>query len=288
MSLLWSRLSTTRIFDWSSILSEWNNSLNMPIYVEIVMANLKEACNADSTYDPSIDQFLRYFNHEQCAIAWFLFENVTHRWMWATARLDYVRELVDHVENLDGYFSEFPGSPGRSQTIRQWLMANLDEDDLEYVELMPALAPMNNWTYQTPTRRPTTVSTNAPRRETATTTKEPRYPPMEFRIIRNDDKKQDDVIRITNPGDELFNITYTDQDANVKSKTTGLTHARVIDFLSITFRMLSLDDEPYENVQVILPGLPSIMVCPENLSTQARELIYEGVESVLDNWPQTV
>lgn len=297
MSFIWSRFSTSRVFNWSSILSEWNNSLMMPEYVQVVLENLKEACNADSTHDPTLAQFLRYLNNEQEGIAWFLFEAVTHRWMWSTPRLDYVRELLDQIDDLDGYFPVFPGSPGYSQTIRQWVTENLDEEDLEYVNMMPALAPMNtlhsNWTYQTPTRRPTTASTNAPRRETTTTTtttttKTPSYLPIEFRIIRSSDKKQDDIVRISNAGDELFNVTYTDQNSNIKSKATGLRHARVIDFLSITFRMLSLDEEPYENVQVILPGLPSIMVCPENLSTQARELIYEGVECVLENWPVTV
>ena len=289
MSFIWSRFSTSRVFNWSAILSEWNNSMMMPEYVQIVLENLKEACNADSTHDPTLAQFLRYLNNEQEGIAWFLFEAVTHRWMWSTPRLDYVRELLDQLDDLDGYFPVFPGSPGYSQTIRQWVTENLDEEDLEYVNMMPALAPMNNWTYQTPTRRPTTA-TNAPRREAATTTTstKPRYPPIEFRILRSSDKKQDDIIRITNPGSDLFNVTYTDQNSNVKSKATDLTQARVIDFLSITFRMLSLDEEPYENLQVILPGLPSIMVSPENLSSQARELIYEGVQSVMDVWPETV
>ena len=299
MSLIWSRFSTSRVFNWSAILSEWNNSLLMPQYVQIVLENLKEACNADSTHDPTLAQFLRYLNNEQEGIAWFLFEAITHRWMWSTPRLDYVRELLDQIDDLDGYFPVFPGSPGYSQTIRQWVTENLDEEDLEYVNMMPALAPFtnNDWVYQTPTRRPATASTNAPARAQATKTSptsptsapsSPKYPPVEFRIIRNDDKKKDDVIRITNAGDELFNITYADQESNVKSKTTGLTHARVIDFLSITFRMLYLDIEPYENIQVILPGLPTILISPDDLCSQTRELIYEGVQTVLDNWPQTV
>jgi len=290
MSFIWSRFSTSRVFNWSSILSEWNNSLMMPEYVQVVLENLKEACNADSTHDPTLAQFLRYLNNEQEGIAWFLFEAVTHRWMWSTPRLDYVRELLDQLDDLDGYFPVFPGSPGYSQTIRQWVTENLDEEDLEYVNMMPALAPMNNnWTYQTPTRRPTTASTNAPRREAATTTPtKTRYLPIEFRILRSSDKKNDDVIRITNPGGDLFNVIYNDQNSNVKSKATDLTQARVIDFLSITFRMLSLDNEPYENVQVILPGFPSIMVTPEDLCSQTRELIYEGVQAVMDAWPETV
>jgi len=303
MSLLWSRFSTTRIFDWSSILSEWSNTFNMPVYVEIVMANLKEACNPDSVYEPTIEQFLRYFNHEQAAIAWFLFENVTHRWMWSMPRLDYVRDLVDHVENLDGYFPDFPGSPGRSQTIRQWLTANLDEDELEYVDMMPGLvaqpahtqpayaepqphAQAASWTYETPTRPTRPASTNAPRRSTLPETP-PRYATIQFRLLREDNNKSatDDVISIKKAGDDLYNVVYNDQEGDVKMKTQGLTQGQVQTFLSNTFRLLQLDNLPFVNVQVTLPGLPSIMVAPEDLDSQTRDLIYDSVEMTMENWP---
>jgi hypothetical protein len=299
MSLLWSRLSTTRIFDWSSILTEWNNSFTMPVYVEIVMANLKEASNPGSSYDPTIEQFLRYFNHEQSAIAWFLFENVTHRWMWSTPRLDYVRELVDHVENLDGYFPDFPGSPGRSQTIRQWLTANLDDDELEYVEMMPALVNQpqaqsyaqpqtgSNWVYETPTRPTRPASTNAPGRRSSLPENTPRYATIQFRLLREENNKgdTDDVININKVAGDLYDVVYNDQNGSVKMKTQGLTQGQVQTFLSNTFRLLTVDNQPFHNVQVILPGLPSIMVAPEDLDSQTRDLIYDSVEMTMENWP---
>ena len=266
----------------------------MPPYVEIVMANLKEASNPDSTYEPTIEQFLRYFNNEQPAIAWFLFENVTHRWMWSTPRLDYVRELVDHVESLDGYFPDFPGSPGRSQTIRQWLTANLDEDELEYVEMMPALVSIpepsaqtaSTWVYETPTRATRPASTNAPRRSSLPETT-PRYGTIQFRLLREDNNKasEDDIITITKAVGDLYNIRYNDQQSAVKMKMNDLTASQVQTFLSNTFRLLSVDNQPFNNLQVTLPGLPSIMVAPEDLDSQTRDLIYDSVEMTMDNWP---
>lgn len=296
MSLLWSRLNMTRIFNWSSILSEWNNSFNMPLYVEVVMANLKEACNPESRYEPTMEQFLRYFNNEQPAIAWFLFENVTHRWMWSTPRLDYVRDLVDQVENLDGYFPEFPGSPGYTQTIRQWLNTNLDEDELEYVEMMPALVSIpqaqaqaqaaSTWTYETPTRPTRPASTNAPRRSTLPEST-PRYGTIQFRLLREDNNKpnQDDVICIKKVGDDLYNLSYNDQESVVKMNTQSLNQRQVQTFLSNTFRLLQVDNQPFVNMQVTLPGLPSIMVAPEDLDSQTRDLIYDSVEMTMENWP---
>jgi len=269
----------------------------MPVYVEVVMANLKEASNPDSTYEPTIEQFLRYFNHEQPAITWFLFENVTHRWMWSSPRLDYVRQLVDHVENLEGYFPDFPGSPGRSQTIRQWLTANLDEDELEYVEMMPALTRMpqpqaqtaSTWTYETPTRPTRPASTNAPRagRRSSLPDATPRYAKVQFRLLREDNDKStnDDIIVISKAAGDLYNVCYNDQQAGVKMKTQDLTQAQVQTFLSNTFRLLSVDNQPFHNLQVTLPGLPSIMVAPEDLDSQTRDLIYDSVEMVMENWP---
>jgi hypothetical protein len=271
----------------------------MPVYVEIVMANLKEACNPDSSYEPTIEQFLRYFNHEQSAIAWFLFENVTHRWMWSTPRLDYVRDLVDHVESLDGYFHDFPGSPGRTQTIRQWLTANLDEDELEYVDMMPALVRMpqaqaqaqaqtpSTWVYQTPTRPTRPASTNAPGRRSSLPETTPRYATIQFRLLREDNDKanQDDIITINKAANDLYTVRYNDQQGGVKTTTQDLTASQVQTFLSNTFRLLTVDNQPFHNVQVTLPGLPSIMVAPEDLDSQTRDLIYDSVEMTMDNWP---
>jgi hypothetical protein len=283
-------------------------SFNMPVYVEIVMANLKEACNPHSTYQPTIEQFLRYFNNEQSAIAWFLFENVTHRWMWSTPRLDYVRELVEHVESLDGYFPDFPGSPGRSLTIRQWLTTNLDEDELEYVDMMPALTSLptpqtsswpnphasswtqtatpSTWTYETPTRPTRPASTNAPRRSTLPE-ETPRYASIQFRLLRGDNTKgnTDDIISVNKAAGNLYNVRYNDQESGVKMNTQSLTQGQVQTFLSNTFRLLTVDNQPFVNIQVILPGLPSIMVSPDDLDSQTRDLIYDSVEMTMENWP---
>jgi hypothetical protein len=202
---------------------------------------------------------------------------------------------VDHVENLDGYFSEFPGSPGRSQTIRQWLTANLDEDELEYVDMMPALAPYSEsrtqsastWVYETPSRATRPASTNAPSRRSTLPEATPRYASIQFRLLREDNDKStnDDIISIKKAEDDLYDVVYNDQQGCVKMKTKSLTQGQVQAFLSNTFRLLQVDNQPFHNVQVILPGLPSIMVAPDELDSQTRDLIYDSVEMTMDNWP---
>ena len=39
------------------------------------------------------------------------------------------------------------------------------------------------------------------------------------------------------------------------------------------------------HLQVTLPGLPTIMVAPEDLDSQTRDLIYDSVEMTMNNWP---
>jgi hypothetical protein len=49
--------------------------------------------------------------------------------------------------------------------------------------------------------------------------------------------------------------------------------------------MLTVDEEPFESVQFTLPSMPTIMVSPENLTSQTRDLIYDSVEATMAYWP---
>jgi hypothetical protein len=303
---LWNAYTNVRIIGWADVLAEWNNSLCMPSKVETILENLKEACNPDSTYEPTLLQFLTFLNHEQAGIAWFLFEAITHRWMWATPRLDYVRDLVDEIENLDGYFPAFPGSPGNAKTIRQWITENLSREELDVIQMMPPL--VNDWStytysaalppspvasarahysyaqrpssYVTPTRRTQPVAPVAPARKKVLGN-------IQFRIIRDSKASGlDDVITISkNDALDTYTMRYADNEALVKYSTKHLSAQQTIEALRKTLRFLTVDEMPFEYVQVTLPAMPSIMVKPENLSSQTRDLIYDSVEATMDNWP---
>ena len=109
----------------------------------------------------------------------------------------------------------------------------------------------------------------------------------QFRLLREDNDKStnDDIILISKAAGDLYNVCYNDQQAGVKMNTQNLTASQVQTFLSNTFRLLQVDNQPFHNLQVTLPGLPSIMVAPEDLDSQTRDLIYDSVEMVMENWP---
>jgi hypothetical protein len=300
--LLWRSNSSHRVYGWNDILNEWNATLNQTPYVETVVENIRAATNQAGDHSPRLSQFLTYVNYEQEAVKWLLYEFFAIRWMWGSIRLDYVRGVLDEIDSLDSYFPSFPGSP--TCTVRQFVVSNLDEEELEYVQMLPALVPM------TPVRstppplrrqsRTRAAADNSPIYPTLserfsaaqTQIQAKRSPPIMIRVIRSlEAKSKDDVIKITpnkaidENGEKLFTITYNDQDSSVNTKMKKMDEAAVLQYLSNFLRLLTVDEEPFESVQFTFPTLPTVLVTPKNLTSQTRELVYETVETMVANWP---
>ena len=300
MSLLWSTQSNARVFDWNELLEEWHDSLQMPHAVQVVLENLKEASNPDSEFDPQLSQFLTYLNHEDAGLAWFLYEVVTQRWMWSSIRLDFVRDLVDEIENLEGCFPRFPGSPWTTKTIRQWLNENLSSEELDEVQMMPPLEPpelYTSYSYQTPQRTersyevpPTPSRPPRPSAAPSTVPVKSRHAPMMFLLQRDgeSEKTDDKIYIIKEESYDSYTISYTEGDSKVKFATSGLSGSKVIDTMRKTLRMLTIDEKPFEYLQVTITGMPTILVKPQNLTSQTRDLIYDSMEATMDDWPVTV
>lgn len=310
--MLWRTNNSHRVYGWLQILNEWNATLEQAPYVETVVENIRAATNQAGDHSPRLSQFLTYVNYEQDAMKWLLYEFIAIRWMWGSIRLDYVRGVLDEIDSLDSYFPAFPGSP--TCTIRQFVEANLDEEELEYVQMMPALVPT------TPLRSTTFAAPPPLRRQSSTRaatdnspiyptlserfasssasasapqgTQAKRVPPIMIRVIRSlEANNRDDVIKITpkkatdENGEKLFTITYNDQDSSFSTKVKKMDEAAVMQYLSNFLRLLTVDEEPFESVQFTFPTLPTVLVTPKNLTSQTRELVYETVETMVANWP---
>ena len=303
MSLLWSTYSNARIFDWKDLLEEWHDSLHMPLHIQTLIDNLKEASDPNSDFDPPLSQFLNYLNHEEAGLAWFLYELVTHRWMWSSIRLDFVRDLVDEIENLDGCFPRFPGSPWTSKTIRQWLTENLSADELDEVQMMPPLETppaYTSYSYQTPQRAArmshTYEAPPAPARLSRSyatggvAAPKPRHGSMIFYLQREGEgEATDDKIYVSKDDTyDSYTISYTDGQSKVKFVSCGLSGTKVVESVRKILRMLTIDEKPFEYLQVSLPSMPTILIKPENLTSQTRDLIYDSIESTMDDWPVLV
>jgi hypothetical protein len=321
-SNLWTSNATHRIFGWNDILEEWNDTLETPTQVTVAFDNLKAASDQEGFHEPPLSQFLGYLNYEQAGIMWLLYECITIRWMFGSIRVDYIRNLIDEIENLDGYFPAFPGSP-QTLTIREFVENNLDADELDAVEMLPPLVAFTPAPAPTPvraTRADYSYAQKAPFHSRVNSSFSPVSPPalqrtsrftpteptrslsaqfdalknevnvvvkpiIHFRFFRNDDKKTDDYVNITQKSGDLYNITHVDQDSNVKTRTMDVDRNGVLNFISITLRFMTIDEEPFKSIQLTLPSIPTILISPHNLTSQTRELIYDSLDMTMDNWP---
>ena len=255
-----------RIFGWREILQAWSDTMVTPDCVMTVYMNL----NAHSNVNFPLSHFLDFVNHEQEGITWLLFEVLGSRQMDEDIPLDYVREILDHVENLDVPFPTFVGTP--SMTIRKYVNFMLTGDELEYVNMMPPLVYyLESAPYPTQKMLPML----------------PRPSKITIRVLRNSGvDKNDDLIHITNNYDDTFNVVYTDLTSDTKTKTSYMPRIDVLRYLSNTLRLMTLDMDPFEGVQILMPNAPSVLLGINALTSQTRDLIYDTVECMMDNWPR--
>jgi len=213
-------------------------------------------------------------NWEQDGIKWLLNEVISaDSYMTAHTRLEFLKGLVDKIENLDEDFPSFPFRP--KCTIRQYVESNLDLHELEYVDMVPPLVPIQPDFI--PVAKETSASASLPECE------------IVLRAIRSSTStRKDDVITISNNFDDTFNVRFVDMQSNVKSETREMLRSDVLKYLSNTLRLMTLDSEPYESFQILPPNSPTILLRLDDLTSQTRDLIYDTVESVMDNWPYAV
>lgn len=282
-SALWNENSQVRrVFGWTDILADWDNSLNMPPYVQTVVDNLRAVSNPDSNRDYPLEYFTNFLNDEQDGLKWFLYELIAMRWMWGETRLDYVRRLVDRIDDLDSFFPNFVGSPRQTQTIREFVERNLSDDEREFVNIMPRLVSTNQ-SYVPPVQR------QAPQVPQVPQVQYDKFPPITLRFLRKGDTSRsstDDIFSIykTRAG---YNLVYNDQDGEVKTYTRDLTQQQVIQRLSNALRLLTVDEDPFLSVQLIVPNAPSVLVGVKRLDSSTRDLFYDTVEAAMEEWPST-
>jgi hypothetical protein len=263
-STLWNENSQLRrVFGWTDILRQWDESLNMPAYVQTVVNNLRAVSNPNTSRDYPLEHFTNFLNDEQDGLKWLLYEIITMRWMWGETRLDYLRRLVDLIEDLDSFFPNFVGSPRQTQTIREFVESNLNDDEQEFVNLMPRL--------EAPVTRVDVTN----------------FAPITLRFLRDgrlSSSRNDDIIRIhkTTAG---YNWVYHDQYGDEKSYTRDLTQRQVMYRLSNALRLLTVDEDPFLSVQLLVPNAPSVLVGVKSLNSSTRDLFYDTVEAAMEEWP---
>ena len=92
---------------------------------------------------------------------------------------------------------------------------------------------------------------------------------IQILIIRDSNNNEsDDKIAIKyDPMDEQYTVSYLDSNTKSKTVQTLFMDGDTLDqYLNSLFTLLSLDDVPYENIQFNIPGLPTVIYKPSDLS----------------------
>jgi len=274
----------TRIFNWRSILEEWSQTLRPSAYIETVQSNLSSATANNST---PLTHFLTYLNEEEEGIAWLIYEICATRWMYGRVRTDYLRGLVYVLDSVDVHFPAFVGSPYDSMTIREFLEDQLTAEELDAVEMMPRLVPnppsIQRERFEARQRNLASARQQQQREQLQAIL------PITLRFMRPDlHSAHVDIINIYRMGEDAFKITFRDGDAKHKSRQRNLTRTEVMEYLSNTLRLVAIDEEPFANVQILAPNMPTVVIKPKNMTSQTRDLIYDTVETTMNNWPVSI
>ena len=289
---LWnpSSAQNTRVFGWTELLQEWNSTFTPNAYITTVRDNLRLATDLEHTYAFPLTHFTTYLNEEQDGLKWFIYEICATRWMFGRVRVNYLAQLVDMIDNLDSGFPAFLGSP-MNTTVRQFLEEQLTARELEDIQMMPPLSPFVQHTLRSPPRivRTSYAAPYAHAQAPASPIRAPRvvreHPAILIRFLRDGDGKKDDMIRILRKDDDEFAIIFEDRESHSKNKAKNFSRADVLGYLSNVLRLVEADEDPFNGVQLLIPNMPTVMFSVGSLTSQIRDLVYDSVETTMDNWP---
>jgi hypothetical protein len=120
---------------------------------------------------------------------------------------------------------------------------------------------------------------------------ETKFASCQIRIIRkvDTDNPQDDIITIYKKGENEYSMSYLDPmtagHSGKKMLLRGLNKDTILTRLSQTFRIMGLDSEPFESIQLLLPSYPCVLLPVNKLDSYTRDLVYDMVESTMQKWP---
>ena len=118
--------------------------------------------------------------------------------------------------------------------------------------------------------------------------------PIVLRLLRkNKDADCDDVIKIrpVEDSEDEYTIEYKcgdseNPDSPIRhTSLVSLSGEEVDTYLGSLFVLLSRDDDPFEKLQILAPGFPSIMLTMDELRKQrARQAIMDVLPLLTNFW----
>jgi hypothetical protein len=109
---------------------------------------------------------------------------------------------------------------------------------------------------------------------------------LRVHIIRKIGEK-DDIITISQNLSRDFVVTYSDRECSVRYSFIASRDNLVAYFWSV-FDFLSIDEEPFEKVQIVSPVHPSTILAVKSLTRTKINTIMGALRQLFSNWPHSL
>jgi hypothetical protein len=121
----------------------------------------------------------------------------------------------------------------------------------------------------------------------------PQYNPMTFRFVRRrmpegiaePDPELDDLLVVQKLGENTLRVTYTERTQDgVLRDTTVMTYQRFFHYLWRLLWLLTIDVDPFQNVQLMIPSFPIVLVPVPTLQHHMVQIM-DIVMTTCWQWP---
>jgi hypothetical protein len=115
----------------------------------------------------------------------------------------------------------------------------------------------------------------------------PNHRAIEIRFVRSDtsNESEDDVLRIVKLGENSVRAIYTEKSTDgTIIDTVLLSYSQLTAYLCRIFALLSLDSDPFQKVNIAVPGYPIVLIRVPVLQQNLQHIL-EVLMSTCQTWP---
>jgi len=115
----------------------------------------------------------------------------------------------------------------------------------------------------------------------------PRYHEIQLRFLRYGDyidANKDDVLRIQRLAENSYRVIYTERSGAAQIDLMTLTTQALLAYLYRVFWLLELDEDPFQSVQLFVPGYPTCMIKATDIKTRVSYML-DIIITNCWNWP---
>lgn len=115
----------------------------------------------------------------------------------------------------------------------------------------------------------------------------PRHRSIQIRFIRKGvpDPSRDDILKVTKVGENSLRLVYSERNAyDTFTDYLHVSYAQFIAYMYRTILLLTLDEDPFQSVQLFVPTYPTLLLSVSALKENTGYIL-EMITNTMSNWP---